>query len=161
MRNSVMLSDRKYQERFDWLLARLRLATAVTPDLVSDVFSGACIRLRVFRKLGMTARIDKLIEAAAWSDLALALIEIELPAWTLRRLVYDDGEWFCSLSRQPNLPVELDDTADARHGVLALAILGAFVEARRRSSVARETGSPTVPQVRPAIANAVCCDNFA
>lgn len=69
MRNSVMLSDRKYQERFDWLLARLRLATAVTPDLVSDVFSGACIRLRVFRKLGMTARIDKLIEAAAWSDL--------------------------------------------------------------------------------------------
>lgn len=156
-----MLSVLNPQERFDRLTTRLRLATAVTSELVSDVVAEACIRFLAFRRFGMTARIEKLIEAAAWTDVALALIEIELPAWTLRRLVYDDGEWFCSLSRQPNLPVELDDTADARHGVLPLAILGAFVEARRSSSVARETGSPVVPQVRPAIADTVCCDNFA
>lgn len=157
-----MLSVLNPQERFDRLTIRLRLTTAVTSELVSDIVAGACIRFPVFRRLGMTARIEKLIEAAAWTDVALAIIEIELPAWRLRRLVYDDGEWFCSLSRQPNLPVELDDTADARHGVLPLAILSAFVEARRSSSsVARKTGSPVVPQVRPAIANAVCCDNFA
>ena len=55
------------------------------------------------------ARIDQLIEARAWNDAALALVELELPAWKLRRLVYEDGEWHCSLSRQPNLPVALED----------------------------------------------------
>jgi len=39
------------------------------------------------------ARIDQLIEARAWNDAALALVELELPAWKLRRLVYEDGEW--------------------------------------------------------------------
>ena len=27
---------------------------------------------------------------------ALALVELELPAWKLRRLIYEDGEWLCS-----------------------------------------------------------------
>src|SRR6476659_10952614 len=80
------------------------------------------------------ARIDQLIEARAWDDAALALIELELPAWKLRRLVYEDGEWLCSLSSHPNLSVALDDTVDARHEVLPLAILSAFIEARRRAS---------------------------
>src|SRR5665213_1260292 len=92
---------------------------------------------------------------------ALTLIELELPAWKLRRLVYEDGEWFCSLSKQPNLPVALDDTADARHEVLPLAILSAFVEARCTTSAARETSSPTVPQVQPTSGIVICCDNFA
>ncbi len=100
-----------------------------------------------------------MIAAGAWSEVALALIELELPAWTLRRLIYEDGEWFCSLSRQPNLPVEFDDTADARHEFLPVAILSAFVEARRQSNVARETSAPTVSQIRSV--NAICCDNFA
>jgi hypothetical protein len=73
----------------------------------------ACTRLPA----GKAARIDQLIDAGAWNDAALALIELELPAWKLRRLVYEDGEWLCSLSRQPNLPLALDDTADARHEV--------------------------------------------
>ena len=156
-----MLSAPKHEERLDRLSERLRLAAAVTSDLVSDVIADACIRIQVLRKAGKTARIDQLIEAGAWSDAALALIEMELPAWKLRRLVYEDGEWFCSLSQQPHLPVTLDDTADARHDVLPLAMLSAFIEARRVSGVARETSAPTVPQVRPATANAICCDNFA
>ena len=156
-----MSSDPKNQERFDRLTARLRLAAAVTSGLISDVIADACIRIQVLHGAGKTARIDQLIEAAAWSDVALALIELELPAWKLRRLIYEDGEWFCSLSKQPNLPVELDDAADARHEVLPLAILSAFIEARRLSSVAREISSPTVPQVRLTTANTICCDNFA
>ena len=155
-----MLSVLNQQDRFDRLMARLRLAAAVTPELMSDIVAGACVRFQVFRRLGKTARLEKLIAAAAWSDAALALIEIELPAWTLRRLVYDDGEWFCSLSKQPNLPIEFDDTADARHGVLPLAILGALIEARRSSDVARDTDPPTVRQAR--LPNtAFCCDDFA
>ena len=156
-----MLSDPKHQERLDRLTARLRLAPAITSDLIADVVADACTRVQVLHKAGKAARIDRLIEAAAWSDVALALIEIELPAWKLRRLIHDDGEWFCSLSQQPDLPVEFDDTADARHDVLALAILSAFIEARRLISCAREIGSPTVPQVGLTAATAICCDNIA
>jgi len=156
-----MLSDPKHQERLDRLTAQLRLAPAVTSDLISDIIADACTRVQVLHRAGKATRIDRLIEAAAWSDVALALIEIELPAWKLRRLIHEDGEWFCSLSQQPNLPVEFDDTADARHDVLALAILSAFIEARRRISGAREIGSPTVPQVELTAATAICCDNFA
>jgi hypothetical protein len=90
----------------------------------------------------------------------LALLELELPGWKLRRLVSESGEWFCSLSRQPHLPLELDDTADASHEVLSLAIFRAFIEARRRIA----TGGPrvpAVPQLRSESADAICCDNFS
>jgi hypothetical protein len=53
-----------------------------------------------------------------------------------------------------------DDTADGQHEVAPLAILSAFVEARRTSGVACETDSPVMPQLRE-WDNAVCCDNFA
>jgi hypothetical protein len=84
-----------------------------------------------------------------------------MPNWKLRRLEYEDGEWVCSLSTQPNMPVEIDDTADARHEVLPLAILSAFLDARRKNSEVRETRSPTTPRLRPADVNVICCDNFA
>jgi hypothetical protein len=156
-----MLSDQKNADDLDRLAEQLRLAPALTADLISNVVADACRRLPVLIKAGKAARLDQLIEAGAWSDAALALIELELPTWKLRRLVYEDGEWFCSLSKQLNLPVAIDDTADARHEVLPLAILSAFVEARRGTSAARETSSPTVPQVRPTSGYAICCDNFA
>jgi hypothetical protein len=156
-----MLLNPKHEDRHDRLMEQLRLAPALTADLISNVVAGACTRLPVLNKAGKAARLDQLIGAGAWSDATFALIELELPAWKLRRLVYDDGEWFCSLSKQPNLPVEFDDTADARHEVLPLAILSAFLEARRGTNAARETSSPTVPQVRPTSGYAICCDNFA
>ena len=143
----------------DRLLETVRLAEAVTPELMSEIVSDACARLPLLNKGGKAAaRIAELIQSSSWIDAALALIEIELPGWKLRRLAYDDGEWHCSLSKQPNLPVELDDAIDAHHAVLPLAILSAFLEARR-DSAARKT--QTVPQVRSAPAHVVCCDNFA
>jgi len=157
-----MLSDPKHEDRLDRLTEQLRLAPALTGKLVSNDVADAGTRIPVLNKAGKaTRRLDQLIEAGAWSDAALALIELELPAWKLRRLVYEDGEWFCSLSKQPNLPVALDDSADACHDVLPLVILSAFVEARRKTSAVREPSSPTVPQVRPTSGYAICCDNFA
>jgi hypothetical protein len=124
------LFDTKHEEPLEALQEQLRRAHALTPDLISHVIVNACTRLPALK----ATRIDQLIEAGAWRNAALALIELELPAWKLRSLVYENGEWLCSLSRQPNLPEALDDTADASHEVLPLAILSAFVEARRRSS---------------------------
>jgi hypothetical protein len=90
----------------------------------------------------------------------MALIESEIPSWKLRRLVYENGDWFCSLSRQPNMPADLDDSVDAAHHILPLAILRAFVEARRWSNVAIDSTSG-VPRLQPAAGGVVCCDNFA
>ena len=86
----------KHEDRLDRLMEQLRLAPALTADLISNVVADACTRLPVLNKAGKAARLDQLIKAGAWSDAALALIELELPAWKLRRLVYEDGEWFCS-----------------------------------------------------------------
>src|SRR5215471_2467367 len=65
-----------------------------------DVIARACQRLRA-HPASAKAKLDALIAAGAWIDAALALLELELPQWTLRRLVYDDGEWHCSLSKHP------------------------------------------------------------
>src|SRR6476660_9094164 len=156
-----MLFDPKHEELLDALETQLRRAHAHTPDLISNVIAGACTRFPVMKRAGKSARIEQLIEARAWNDAALALVELEQPAWKLRRLVYEDGEWHCSLSRQPNLPVALDDTATASHEVLPLAILGALAEAHRRMSVTRNISLQSVPRARATSGYKVCCDNFS
>ena len=149
---------------FAVLLDRLDDELQVAPEAARAVFAkiigSACSRIPILSKSGKTARIERLIESGAWTDAAMALIEAEMPGWKLRRLVYENGEWFCSLSRQPNMPADLDDSADAVHEVLPLAILRAFVEARRRSKVATEAAAG-IPQLQPAAGGLVCCDNFA
>jgi hypothetical protein len=88
--------------------------------------------------------------AYAWTDAALAVIALELPGWQLRRLEYDGSQWFCALSRGPNLPAMLDDTADANHELMPIAILRAFFQARRMTEIAPRATSP-VPQVSDAV----------
>ena len=80
-----MSFDPKHEDPLDALEAQLRRAHAVTPDLISNVIADACVRLPVMKRAGKAARIDQLIEAGGWDDAALALIELELPAWKLRR----------------------------------------------------------------------------
>jgi hypothetical protein len=106
------------------------------------------------------ARIARLLSAGAFAEVALALIDLELPQWHLRRIVYDGGEWHCALSRAPELPDWLDQSIEARHHDLALAILAAFVEAQLAST---PTSRPSVPTVRHAanVLYAQMCDNFA
>jgi hypothetical protein len=156
-----MLLVSKHEDRLGRLADQVRSAQAGTPALMADVIAEACTRLPGLNRAGKAGRIDQLIDDGAWTDAALLLIELELPAWTLRRLVRDDDAWVCSLSRQPDLPAALDDTADACHGDLPLAILGAFLEAKRRSVAAQGTASRSVPHVRPETRCGVCCDNFA
>jgi hypothetical protein len=151
-----MLCNPKHEDRFDRLTGEVRRAPAVTANLFSNVIVEGCMRLPALN----ATRLDQLTEIGAWSDAALALIELELPAWKVRRLVCEDGVWLCSLSRQPNMPIEFDDTADAYHEALPLAILGAFVEARRRASVIRDV-LQTVPRIRTTSGHTVCCDNFS
>ena len=138
----------------------LRLAPALGRELFRIVIDSGGTRLRALRQSGKAVRIDRLIEASAWTEAALALIALEMPAWKLRRLAYENGEWLCSLSRQPHLPIEIDDTVEVSHDALALAVLRALVEARRRSIAAPGTIS-AAPDVLPTSDRMICCDNFA
>ena len=149
-------------DRLENLAGRLRLAENPTADLVGMVVSEACPRTRMLDRTSSTARrIEALTKSSAWADLALDLIARELPFWSVRRLVLEDGVWCCSLSSRPGMPIELDDTADANHESMPLAMLAALVEARRKAATVRTTQTPSVPQVDPQRGNVLCCDNFA
>jgi hypothetical protein len=140
---------------------RLRNAYAVTAEFLSDIASQTCRRFPSVSQSGKTARIERLIQSAAWTDAALALIDLELPQWQLRRIAYDEGEWHCALSRERELPDWLDQSAEGRHADLALAILSAFVEAQRLSARTDRTSVPMVPQKADAFYQPVLSDNFA
>lgn len=142
---------------------RLGNAQAMTRPLMLDIIAHACRRIPSRGEDGRTARLTRLIDAEAWADAALVLMELELPMWQVRRIAYDEGEWHCALSRERELPDWLDAAVEARHADLALALLSAFLEVQ---GLAADVPRPTVPfrpAVRPApdpLCEPVVCDNF-
>jgi hypothetical protein len=141
----------------DRLEDEVRLAAKPSSGLFSKIVAGLCTRMSALDRAG---RIGPLLEMQAWTESALALIRYELPAWQVRRMVHDGAAWMCSLSRQPYLPPSLDDGVDATHESLPLAILMAFLEARRRTATLPQAPM-TTPSIAPAPEGAVCCDNFS
>jgi hypothetical protein len=139
---------------------RLRAAHAATAELMSQVIGEVCRRYPSMGQTGKTARIERLIKSEAWTDAALALVDLELPLWQVRRIAYDEGEWYCALSRERELPDWLDRSIETRHPDLALAILSAFVDAQRISAPLTATSVPTVPRDANPLYEPVCCDNF-
>jgi hypothetical protein len=142
------------------LSERLRSAHVVTRALMQDVVDTACRRFPSLGQTERTARVSRLIDAEAWADAALALLALELPLWQVRRIAYDDGEWYCALSRERELPDWLDSSVEARHSDLALALLSAFAEAQ---ALSEEATRPSVPSVRQAVDplyQPVSCDHF-
>jgi hypothetical protein len=139
---------------------RLRDAHAVTAGLMAEVISGACRRFPSSGQAEKTARIERLIASGAWTDAALALIELELPLWQLRRIAYDDGEWYCALSRERELPDWLDRSIESRHTDLALAILSVFVDAQCITAPSTKPSVPIVSRDANPLYEPVCCDNF-
>ena len=153
-----MLSDAtRAPELSEWL----HNARAVTAELFSALTDATCRRYPSAGQTTKTARIARLIAAEAWTDAALALIDLELPQWQIRRLAYDEGEWHCALSRQRELPEWLDQAIETRHGDLALAILSAFVEVQRASAPSIRPSVPIVRRDASAAYQVLCTDNFA
>jgi hypothetical protein len=155
-----MLALSEYRDVND-LSDRLYGANAVTAELMSEIIAETCRRFPSAGQTDKTARIERLIGSGAWTDAALALIDLELPMWQVRRIAYDDGEWYCALSRERELPDWLDRSIEARHADLALAILSAFVDAQQAAAPSSRTSVPAVSRdVNPLYAP-VCCDNFS
>ena len=140
---------------------RLRDTYAVTADFLSDIIRQTCRRFPSAGQSGKTARVERLIQSGAWTDAALALIDLELPQWQVRRIAYDQGEWHCALSRQRELPDWLDQSIETHHADLPLAILGAFVDARLAATPANRTSVPFVPREANPLSEPVLTDNFA
>lgn len=154
-------------ERLAGLADRLRTADDVTTDLISAIFYEASDSTAAATQKLKIIQLSKLIDAGAWTDAALALLEMELPHWKLRRLAYDDGEWHCALSLSREIPDWLDDAIETSHTNLSLTILQGMVEAMRRDvATSEEPRAPITPHMRPkqpdaANLNFICCDNFA
>jgi hypothetical protein len=143
------------------LADRLRNAGKADASLMGEVMGVACRRFPSSGQSERTARLEQLIRSGAWTDAALALIDLELPFWQIRRLVYDDGEWYCALSRERELPDWLDQSIETRHADLSLAILSAFVEAQRISQPDIRTSVPAVNRSVPNLYERACSDNFS
>jgi hypothetical protein len=139
----------------------LHQAHAMTANLMSEVIGETCRRFPPALRTGKTARIEQLIQSGAWTDAALALIELELPQWQLRRIAYDEGEWHCALSRQRELPEWLDQSIETHHADLPLAILSAFVHARRDTAPSSKPSVPAVRRSATPLYEPLCCENFA
>ena len=139
---------------------QLRDAYTVTAEFLSDIVAKSCRRFPSTSQSGKAARVERLIQSGAWTDATLALIDLGLPQWQVRRLAYDEGEWHCALSRERELPDWLDQSAEGRHADLALAILSAFVEARRLNAPLRRPSVPAVRSDAGALYEPVLSDNF-
>ena len=111
---------------------------------MTAVVQTSCPRLAMLRHTERAAHAEQMIERGAWTDAVLALLALELPQWQLRRLVYDGGEWHCALSSQREMPEWLDQTIEARHADMPIAILRAFMEAQRVTAPANRTSVPSV-----------------
>src|SRR5437899_1286333 len=139
---------------------RLRNVHTVTAELIAEVIDETCRHFPSVGQSEKTARIERLIGSGAWTDAALALIDLELPQWQVRRIVYDEGEWYCALSRERELPDWLDRSIEARHADLTVAILSAFVEAQRITALASRPSVPASPREANPLYEPISCDNF-
>jgi hypothetical protein len=137
----------------------LQSAQEPTLHLLERIVTGVCTRIPLRAKSETFDRLIHFAKIGAWTDAALVLIANELPLWRVRRLAYENGEWHCALSYQPNLPMAFDDYAEATHEFLSLAMLRAFVEARRRGCAMQESAS-IVPHIQPWPEQIMCCENY-
>jgi hypothetical protein len=96
-------------EQISGLEAELGRARAVTSALMAGMLALAETRRSPLGSRDRADRIRHLIRAEAWTDAALAILELGLPQWKLRCITYEDSEWFCSLGKRLPLPTWLDD----------------------------------------------------
>lgn len=153
-----MYSDFDNSEHLTAIAQELRVTKQASAEMLSSIAAKTCRRLP--RQSANFARLDRLIAADALTEAMIAFIEFELPQWKLR-IAYDEGEWHCALSRQRELPEWLDQSIEANHTDLALAIALTYVEALKVFESSRRSIRHSVPQVRSNGFEALSCENYA
>lgn len=133
----------------------------VTGDVAAAVLDLALALCATSNRAERAQRIRELIGAKAWTDAALAMVELARSR-AVRRLSREDGEWHCTIGSQWPLPDWLDDAVEFGHAALPLAILGALVEALARNP-AENAPIASVPQSPSDLVDSiptVSCDNY-
>jgi hypothetical protein len=150
-------------EQLEPLTEQVSTRVEATSELLSATVVATARRLSLPSSAANAVQLRQFIDAGALTEAAFALINLELPQWKLRRITYDEGEWYCALSRERELPEWLDEAVEARHASLTLAILSAYIETVRQTEISREPNRPSVPQTQREGEQyePVCCDNFA
>jgi hypothetical protein len=139
---SITFSSLEYHGEAQELVRRIQGAPVPDARLFADILANACPRALALMEMRKATRLKQLLASGAWTDAALALLELDLPQWKVRRIVCDDGEWHCRLSAQPWLPDGLDEVVESFHTELPLAILAAVVQVRQQAAPASRTGGP-------------------
>ena len=154
-----MLLVPRHGEPLEQLANEIRLAAEPNGRLMNRIVA-ECGRFAVLNRAGKSPHFDAWCKSGAWVEAALTLAASELPNWSIRQLVKDDGIWFCALSRSPNTPFEFDDMVEASHEDMPLAILLALVEAKRTGHAAAPVARAT-SDFAAVDCHRMCCDNFA
>ena len=88
------------------LSEHLSEASELDANLITDVIGAACRRYPSLGQIEKTARLTQLIQSGAWTDAALAMIDLELPLWQVRRvsrMVAPTARWGCSFANSFSL----------------------------------------------------------
>lgn len=133
--------------------------SAMSPEILRRLVGCACVRLPKSVGTKDPSLFWRLINFGAWTDGAMLLIHLEMPPWRLRRLVQEEGQWLCSLSREPFLPMEIDETVQGRHENEAVALFLAFLHLRQNPPEPKEDQCPQ-PSDPQSKGTSMCCDNF-
>lgn len=152
-----MLVHTDHSRRLAHFSHRVGAADAREAPLVSSMIADAMERLAETNNDRHAAQLAGLVEADAWTEVALAVLDVEFPHWKLCRLIYDGGEWHCTLSLHRDLPQWLDQAIETHHADLAMAIFKGLIEAAEQD----ETRAPApVPRIRKDQTDPVLCENF-
>ena len=116
------------------LLSQIERSPAATKDLVLDILARACPRYQAAHAVCRGDAVTALIAAGAFVELALRLIELELPDWSIHRLSRDDTGWSCTVCVQGLAMNWIDDFVEFQHEKLGLALYGALIQAQMRKS---------------------------
>jgi hypothetical protein len=136
-------------------------ASAPAADLLSSALDLMSTHCALPDRADRARRIRALIDAQAWIDAALAIVDLDR-SHAVRQISHDDGEWSCRIGSRWAIPDWLDNSVQFTHRVLPLAILGALLDARAQSeeAVAPATSVPLSRSGRGYAIPAVSCDNY-
>jgi len=157
----TMQADAETEQTFGALLDCVRQAGRVTPQLMTAILDAAHAHSAIPHRTHQAKRIRRLIDAAAWTEAALAIAEFDRSR-AVRRITHEDGEWCCTVGSQWPVPDWLDETIVFSHELLPLAIVGALLDATRQGAAATPRATSVLRcQPRSSDAATVSCDNFA
>src|SRR5262249_44036731 len=134
----------------------LRDACEADARVIAEVIGATCRRFPSLGQSEKTARVAQLIAAGAWTDAALALIDLELPLWHIRRLAMTRANGIARCRASASFPIGSINAS--RRGMQTWRSRSSVLSSKPSVSARRKAG-PAFP--RSAETLATCMKPFA